>query len=164
MRYLVRHADAGNKRAWTGPDDDRPLSSDGHREAEGLVALLAGFPISEIVSSPAVRCWQTVQPLAEQRRLAVRTDAALAVDAEIARAVALVMDTGAGDMVLCTHGELIRPTLGRLRELGAPVGDEAASPKGSVWLLEAAAGAVTSATYLPPHRVGDRPDHVDDAD
>jgi broad specificity phosphatase PhoE len=33
VRYLVRHADAGDKRAWTGPDDDCPLSSTGYREA-----------------------------------------------------------------------------------------------------------------------------------
>jgi phosphohistidine phosphatase SixA len=131
VRYLVRHADAGDKRAWTGPDDDRPLSSTGHREAEGLAALLASFPVSEIVSSPAVRCWQTVQPLAEQRRLAVRTDGALAADAEV------------------------------VRELGAPIGDDVGWPKGSVWLLESADGAITRATYLPPPSVGDRLDDLD---
>jgi broad specificity phosphatase PhoE len=161
VRYLVRHADAGDKRAWTGPDDDRPLSSTGHREAEGLAALLASFPVSEIVSSPAVRCWQTVQPLAEQRRLAVRTDGALAADAEVDRAVALVLDTLAVDMVLCTHGELIGPVIGRLRELGAPIGDDVGWPKGSVWLLESADGAITRATYLPPPSVGDRLDDLD---
>jgi hypothetical protein len=52
--------------------------------------------------------------------------------------------------VLCTHGELIKPLLGRLRELGAPIGEQLSAPKGSVWLLEAADGGITRATYLPP--------------
>lgn len=158
MRYLVRHADAGDKRGWNGPDHDRPLSSAGHREAMGLVSVLADCPIRGIMSSPAVRCWQTVQPLAEERRLAVRADATLAVDADVDRAIALVLDTRADDLVLCTHGELIGPVLVRLRELGAFINDELAWPKGSVWLLEAADGAITRATYLPPYQSDARRD------
>jgi broad specificity phosphatase PhoE len=153
MRYLVRHADAGDKHQWTGPDDDRPLTSRGHVEAEGLVAQLASYSISEIVSSPAVRCWQTVEPLARQRRLAVRTDVALAADADLDRAVALLLESPTDDLVLCTHGELIRPLLGRLRDLGAPLSGELVWPKSSVWLLETVDGAVTRATYLPPHHI-----------
>jgi broad specificity phosphatase PhoE len=155
MRYLVRHADAGDKRAWTGHDDDRPLSNAGHREAAGLVAQLAGHSIAEIVSSPAVRCLQTVQPLAERRRLAIRTDAALTVDADVDLAVALLLYPRADDVVLCTHGELIGPMLDRLRGLGAPIGDGATWPKGSVWALEAVDGRVTTATFLPPRQTED---------
>ena len=153
MRYLVRHGDDGDKRLWTGPEEDRPLSATGRLEAEGLIALLAGYPIHEIVSSPALRCSQTVEPLAGQRRLVVRTDAALSVDADPDRAVALVLDSSTDGAVLCTHGELIRPVLARLRELGAPLGDELAWPKGSVWALEAVDGTITKATYLPPRQV-----------
>jgi broad specificity phosphatase PhoE len=155
MRYLVRHADAGDKHAWTGPDDDRPLSNAGRREAEGLVAQLAGYSIAEIVSSPAVRCLQTVRPLAEWRHLAIRTDATLTVDADVDLAVALLLYPRADDVVLCTHGELIRPLLGRLRGLGAPIGAGATWPKGSVWALEAVDGQVTTATFLPPRRTED---------
>jgi broad specificity phosphatase PhoE len=162
VRYLVRHADAGEKRLWNGPDDDRPLSSAGHRQAEGLVALLADRPISEILSSPALRCWQTVQPLAERRRLPVRADVALAVEAEVDRAGDQVVDTSADDVVLCSHGELIRPLLGRLRELGAPISDEEALPKGSVLLLEVDDGVVAGATYLPPHQEAVPPWEVDE--
>jgi broad specificity phosphatase PhoE len=150
VRYLVRHADAGDKQAWTGPDDDRPLSSAGLREAQGLIGLLAAYPIGEILSSPAVRCLQSVQPLAERRRMAVRIDCALGVDADLDRAMALLLDASGDDAVLCTHGELIKPLLGRLRELGAPIGEQLSAPKGSVWLLEAADGGITRATYLPP--------------
>jgi 8-oxo-dGTP diphosphatase len=150
VRYLVRHADAGDKHEWTGPDDQRPLSDSGRREAEGLIAQLAGRPIADIVSSPALRCRQTVQPLADQRRLEVRTDAALAADADVGRAVELLLDTNADEVLLCSHRELIAPLLARLREHGAPISGQLTWPKGSVWLLEAADGAITSAVYLPP--------------
>lgn len=153
MRYLVRHADAGDKRAWTGPDGDRPLSKTGHLQVEGLIAELAVYPIAQIVSSPAARCWQTVRPLAEQRRLPVRIDAALSVDADLDEAVALLLRPRPDDVLLCTHGELIGPLLGRLRDLGAPLGGELAWPKASIWLLEAADGAVTGARYLPPRQL-----------
>jgi broad specificity phosphatase PhoE len=155
VRYLVRHADAGDKRAWNGPDDDRPLSSRGRREAEGLIAQLDGRSIAQILSSPTVRCWQTVQPLAEWRHLPVRIDPTLAVDADLDGALALVLDSDTDDMVLCTHGELIGPLLARLRELGAPIGEAATWPKGSVWLLEAVDGAITRASFLPPHQLDD---------
>src|SRR6266540_2687066 len=141
MRYLVRHGHAGDKHLWAGADDDRPLSSTGQREARGLVALLAGYSVDKIVSSPALRCAQTVQPLAEQRGLVVRTE------------VALLLDSSGANVVMCTHGELIRPLLGRLLEFGAPLGDELTWPKGSVWALEAVDGTITRATYLPPRRI-----------
>ena len=38
--YLVRHAHAGNKADWYGPDLARPLSERGRRQASGLVARL----------------------------------------------------------------------------------------------------------------------------
>src|SRR6266545_4741978 len=71
MIYLLRHAHAGNKRTWSGPDGRRPLSAAGRREAAGLVRVLDGRPITTILSSPALRCEQTVQPLAEHRSLPV---------------------------------------------------------------------------------------------
>jgi phosphohistidine phosphatase SixA len=32
MLLVVRHADAGDKRTWSGPDALRPLSPTGHRQ------------------------------------------------------------------------------------------------------------------------------------
>ncbi len=150
MRYLVRHADAGDKRTWTGFDDDRPLSDLGRRDAHALVELLDGYRIGEIVSSPAVRCVQTVQPLADRHRLEVRVDGALNVDAALELPMSLLLDPDRDGMVLCTHGELIKPLLSKLRDLGAPIGERARAPKGSVWLLDSANGSVEYASYLPP--------------
>jgi len=107
MPYLVRHAHAGDKRAWQGPDSLRPLSAAGGQEAHGLLTQLRDYPISRILSSPAVRCQQTVQPLAERRDLRVETADALGVDADSTGLVALLLDPAASETVLCSHGELI---------------------------------------------------------
>jgi phosphohistidine phosphatase SixA len=150
VRYLVRHADAGDKLQWSGPDEQRPLSDVGRREADGLVSVLASYPIVRIVSSLAVRCRQTVEPLANQRHLQVSIDAALAVGADVDRAVELLLHPDADAVAWCSHRELIAPLLIRLRERGAPISDQANWPKGSVWVFDVADGSIASAMYLPP--------------
>ena len=149
MIYLLRHAHAGNKRTWSGPDGRRPLSATGRREAAGLVPLLHDRPIATILSSPALRCEQTVRPLAEQRGLPVGLDGRLDVDAGVDDAAGLIRPD-LDDVVLCSHGELIGQLLGLLRERGAPIGRDAQWPKGSTWLLRLSGDRVAEATYLPP--------------
>jgi phosphohistidine phosphatase SixA len=83
MLLLVRHADAGNKQRWAGPDSLRPLSANGHAEAAGLVVRLEDYPISRVLSSPTLRCSQTVDPLARDRWLHVDHQEALGVDADL---------------------------------------------------------------------------------
>jgi phosphohistidine phosphatase SixA len=148
--YLVRHADAGDKRAWTRPDEERPLTSAGRRQALGLLAQLDGDPVTAIVSSPTVRCLQTVEPLAQRRTLEIQTDVRLHVDADPDEAVALLLGVSWDQAVWCTHGELIGDVLARLRQLGAPIGDAPEWPKGSIWRLEIVGREVLSAVYLPP--------------
>jgi broad specificity phosphatase PhoE len=155
MIYLLRHAHAGNKKNWEGPDDQRPLSEAGRREAAGLVVRLAALPVSRVLSSPALRCLQTVGPLAEQRGLPVGLEGRLHVDAGVEQAAALLLSPDLGDAVLCSHGELIGELLGRLREGGAPIAEDAEWPKGSTWVLRPDGGRVTEATYLPPLRAAE---------
>lgn len=155
MPYLVRHAHAGDKRAWDGPDSLRPLSDPGRREAHGLLTQLRDYPITRIVSSPAVRCLQTVEPLAQRRGLPVEPTDALAVDADPAALAALLLDPAAGEAVLCSHGELIGAVLTRL--IGPDVADagQLTRPKGAAWVLELNGGRLHVTRYLPPLRVQD---------
>jgi broad specificity phosphatase PhoE len=76
MLLVVRHADAGDKRGWKGPDLLRPLSAAGRRQADGLVVRLEDYPIERILCSPSLRCVQTVQPLAGDRFLEIEPLAA----------------------------------------------------------------------------------------
>ena len=154
MPYLVRNAHAGNKHTWPGPDRVRPLSGVGRQEAHGLLTQLGDSRISVILSGPALRCLQTVEPLARRRGLRVESTDVLGVDADPTDLVALLLDPVTTEAVLCSHGELIGAALNRL------VGEtfEGASlswPKGSTWVLEVADGRVEDARYLPPLRLRD---------
>jgi 8-oxo-dGTP diphosphatase len=154
MPYLVRHAHAGNKHGWAGPDRLRPLSGTGRREAHGLLTQLRDYRITRILSSPALRCLETVEPLARRRGLTVERTELLDVDADPAALVALLVDPVAADAVLCSHGELIGTALRRLAEDDTDA-DSLVWPKGSTWVLEVDGGQVTHRRYLPPLRLHD---------
>jgi broad specificity phosphatase PhoE len=87
MPYLLRHAHAGNKHAWAGPHSTRPLSRAGRQEAHGLLTQLRDHPISSILSSPTVRCLQTVEPLVQRRGPRVEPSDVLGVAAGAGRRV-----------------------------------------------------------------------------
>jgi 8-oxo-dGTP diphosphatase len=141
MLLVVRHADAGDKHSWTGPDSLRPLSPTGCRQAEGLVFRLEDYPVDRILSGPTLRCQQTVQPLARDRFLEVEPLAALGVDAGPDQVRAVFWDRALRNAVLCTHGEVIGRLLAELVAEGLVVEglvveDPLDWPKGSTWLLQ----------------------------
>jgi 8-oxo-dGTP diphosphatase len=151
MVYLVRHAHAGRKAEWDGPDHARPLSKTGRRQAAGLAARLRRYPVQRILSSPADRCLQTVQPLASLLGLAVEETDALGVDATADGVLELLAKPGLRHAVLCTHGELIAQVFDRLIAEGLDLPAQPRWPKGSAWVLDRHGGAhVAAASYLKP--------------
>ena len=136
MLLVVRHADAGDKATWEGPDRLRPLSSSGQLQAEGLVVRLEDYPVERILCSPTLRCYQTVEPLARDRLLRIEPVPALGVKASPAQLLDLFWDLELRSSVLCTHGEGIGLLLTRLLAGVLVVEDPLDWPKGSTWLLE----------------------------
>jgi phosphohistidine phosphatase SixA len=149
---VVRHADAVSRHGWRPDDRLRPLTEKGFSQARALVDLLADHRIDVIVSSPAVRCVQTVEPLADALGLTVIEDNALWEGMPLAPVRRL-----AGDLdhaVLCLHGDLIPELIDELIAEGMDaVGRDA--KKGSTWVLERDGAIFTRATYLPPPKRGD---------
>ena len=109
---LVRHASAGSREEWSGSDRLRPLDDRGRRQAEGLVAALAGYPVERILSSPSVRCTETVLPLAGERGLDVEERLELGERAGRESALALVDGVESTGLVVCTHGDVVEELLG----------------------------------------------------
>ena len=155
MLLLVRHAPAGEPHRWHGADGLRPLSAAGEAEAAGLLVRLEDYPIGRILSSPAVRCQQTVQPLAGDRHLHTERLPAVGVAGDPAVVLRLLGDLQVQDAVVCTHGELIGEVLLRLVLEGLAVDHPLTWPKGSTWLLEAAGGQFRFGRYLPPLPLAD---------
>jgi broad specificity phosphatase PhoE len=63
--------DAGDRRLWAGDQDVRPLSELGHGQAARMTEVLAASPVDAFYSSPALRCRQTLAPLAARFELPI---------------------------------------------------------------------------------------------
>lgn len=94
--YLLRHADAGDPLAWGGPDERRPLSDKGRKQAERLGRFLAamGFRPDAIITSPKTRAAQTAELVAGQLGLAVGVDDRLGDGLGLAELERLLRDAG----------------------------------------------------------------------
>jgi phosphohistidine phosphatase SixA len=117
--------------------------------AEGLVLRLEDYPVERILSSPTVRCHQTVEPLARDRLLKIDSVAALGVDAGPAELRSVFWNWRLRAAVLCTHGETISTLFTQLTMDGVEVEGPLHWPKGSTWLLRRTQLQV-HARYLPP--------------
>jgi 8-oxo-dGTP diphosphatase len=147
--YLLRHARAGRRSAWKGDDEQRPLSKVGRRQGNGLVHVLAHADVELIVSSPYVRCVQSVEPLAKARGLEVDVADELREGGSLEDALRLFEKVDGHPTVLCTHGDIVQKLLTHFKANGVKVG-KLRMEKGSVWAFETRNGRVTKATYLPP--------------
>jgi broad specificity phosphatase PhoE len=149
--YLVRHAKAGERGVWEGDDHLRPLSGRGHLQARGLLEVLEDAQFDRVLSSPYVRCMETVVPIAGERGVAIEPVDALAEGAALEETLALIDKHAAHGAVFCTHGDVIPMLLSHYANQGVEIGSAPQWPKGSTWALETGAtGDVTAARYLPP--------------
>jgi phosphohistidine phosphatase SixA len=112
---LLRHASAGDRDTWEGDDRLRPLDKRGRKQAEKLRDRLLAAGVSRVLSSPYVRCVQTVEPLG----LDIELDERLAEGA--ARKQTLALLAGLNGAVACTHGDVIENVLGRSLKKGEAV-------------------------------------------
>ena len=148
--HLVRHAHAGKRSDWDDDDGLRPLSDKGKAQAAWLADLLGEDPIQRVVSSPHLRCVQTVTPLADALGLTVETSSRIAEGAEGADAMEFLLELDADNGVACSHGDVIPQVLRRLKARSMAVDGALIDQKGSVWVLDTADGEVRRGRYIPP--------------
>jgi 8-oxo-dGTP diphosphatase len=163
---LVRHASAGRKADWPGDDCLRPLDAAGVADARVLASLMACFaPVARVLSSPALRCTDTVRPyvagfggtveaepcLSPYGRSAdfsSRTDLADSLRHLLSRLVAERRPA-----VLCLHRENLPDVLAAAcSALGAPatVPADPALPKGGFWVAHASGGELAALERYEP--------------
>ncbi len=145
--YLVRHAKAGSRERWTRPDRERPLTEAGRIQAAGLARILAATTRS-VVSSPYVRCLETVAPLAEAVGLRVEEDGRLAEGEEPSWAMGRLASTPGS--VLCTHGDVMASIVTSLADSRVPMTGGMQWAKGATWAFAIAGGRIVGGRYLPP--------------
>ena len=110
---VLRHAHAKSRSSWRDDDEHRPLDRRGRVEAAALQSCLSAFGLRRLLSSGALRCVRTLQPLATSSGLEIETDHALSEQGTPDQIRATVIAAGnaavtAGEPTLiCSH----RPTL-----------------------------------------------------
>jgi broad specificity phosphatase PhoE len=124
---VVRHGRAGDRASWERDDRLRPLDGKGHRQAMALIDQLEPYGIERVVSSPYLRCLQTVLPLAVAVGREMAIDDRLAEGASASGVRELLGELAGGPVAICTHGDVVL----------ALVGDDKEARKGSTWLLDA---------------------------
>lgn len=66
---LLRHGKAIAREEWLGDDGDRPLAQLGQIQAMRMLSKYLPFGVTEIHTSDAVRCYETVAPMARSLSL-----------------------------------------------------------------------------------------------
>jgi 8-oxo-dGTP pyrophosphatase MutT (NUDIX family)/phosphohistidine phosphatase SixA len=149
--FLVRHAKAGNRDKWEAPDELRPLTGSGRRQAQAIAAELDRTGLAALVSSPYVRCVETLDPLAEATGLPVQEHDALAEGGSTGPALGLVRAVSSlGPTALSTHGDVQHGAVDALADAGVPLTGPLEVAKGSTWVLDVRHGEIAAGRYVPP--------------
>lgn len=146
--FLIRHADALPRHQWAHDDRLRPLTEKGFGQAQGLVELLGGRGIDRMLTSPAVRCRQTLDPLASHLGLVIEETPVLLEGSPIRPAHDLLDELAGTDVALCSHGDLIPDLVNRLIAEGMEAHGRDAK-KGSTWVLTHNGRRFVRGRYLP---------------
>lgn len=147
--FLIRHATAG-RRGFDQDDLERPLDEYGREQANALVGLLQHRQITEIHSSRAARCMQTVAPLGHAIGVPVDPEPSMLEGSSQARVLEFIRSLETRDVVLCSHGDIIPDAIRALEVGGTRIEGERSCAKGSIWELEANAdGMIMTASYTP---------------
>ena len=148
--YLVRHAKAGKREDWEGDDALRPLSGSGRKQADLLADTFAALPPGKLLSSPYVRCVETLQPTADKVGAEIEHVAALAEGGRFEDVLELIAAAPANS-VMCSHGDVIPAVISALERRGAAIRSTPEWRKASTWVLERDPdGRISAAEAWPP--------------
>jgi 8-oxo-dGTP diphosphatase len=147
--FLVRHASALDRSRWPFDDLERPLDERGATQAAAITAHFADHDLRGVRTSQAVRCVETVTGTAEAHGLAVEVIGELTEGASPNALLELLREEAIkeGNLVMCSHGDLIPEVLNRFLREGMSVLGPRGCEKGSIWRLETRGHDITQGRY-----------------
>jgi 8-oxo-dGTP diphosphatase len=151
---IVRHAKSRSRSSWKQADALRPLNPRGRQRAKALIPILAAYGINRVVTSPSVRCLDTVSPYAAATKTRARLKWALSEEGfaeqpDRARYhLTRLLERGSSSVV-CSHGPVLPALLEQLA--GIASADESAA---GATLLDAAHRGMSKGEALVAHLVG----------
>ena len=146
---VLRHGDARSRKAWRRQDDRlRPLLQAGRHQAQRLIALLAAYDVTRIVSSSSTRCVETVGPYSDVTGWKLELEDGLSEEDATASGVLAITDalvTADESAVVCSHRPVL-PTI--FDSLGLP--DPKLAP-GAMLVVHLRRGAVVATELHQVH-------------
>jgi phosphohistidine phosphatase SixA len=147
--HLIRHAKAKNRLEWTKPDEARPLTKRGRREAAALAEQLRDTPLRRLVSSPYLRCLQTFEPLAVAVDLPIETTDVLAEGSDAPGVIELLLSLARSEPIACcTHGDVVFDVARTVADSGVRLDGPYDVPVASGWVLEVGPDGFAAARFL----------------
>jgi len=147
--FLVRHAKAGSRSDWHDDDLIRPLSKKGWAQSRALASRLGALSPTALLSSPYLRCHQTLEPLSELLELPITHHDALIEGARFEDTLELLRHV-ANRSVLCSHGDVIPATIDALVRRGMDVRGEPDWRKAATFVLHREDEQFVTAECWPP--------------
>ena len=116
---LLRHAKALKRTDWDGEDSDRPLDNLGQLQAKRLLPQFYPYNISEIHSSDAYRCMQTVEDLSRALELSCivgldLSEDVFSKDKEAALDYVSSLMNKNKNVLICSHNPILPKVLKKL--------------------------------------------------
>ena len=155
---LLRHAKALKRTDWDGDDSDRPLDNLGQLQAKRLLPQFYPYNVSEIHSSDAYRCMQTVEDLSRALKLNCIVGLDLSEDAyskdkEVALEYVSSLMNKNKHVLICSHNPILPKVLKKLvgkkyfKEL-----DSKLEPA-EAWVIHHRDGEVVSVDWLEAPKI-----------
>ena len=137
---LLRHAKAVTRDEWQGDDDDRPLDSLGQNQVNRLLALYQVYNLEQIHTSDAVRCYDTVNPMAKGLGIKLEVTGKLSEntykkDKEKAFDYAKDLIKEDARILLCSHNPILPKMLNKLTKKSDVDADEGKLSPADAWVI-----------------------------
>ncbi|NCV76518.1 MAG: NUDIX hydrolase [Actinobacteria bacterium] len=155
---LMRHAQALDRNDWSGEDCDRPLNTYGERQAKRVLLNFQSFEIEEIHSSSAVRCYESVSPMARALNIGFFFTDSLSEDVYMKdkeRPFKYIQRLLMNDYstLVCSHNPIIpRAISSFVDKFGVEISDTKLEP-GDAWIVHHIDREVIAVDYLPAPKV-----------
>ena len=137
---LLRHAKAITRDEWQGDDDDRPLDPLGENQSRRLLPIYQVYNLSQIHTSDALRCYNTVQPIAKGLNLKLEVTAKLSEstyrkDKDKAFDYAKELLKSEINAMICSHNPILPKMLNKLTKKSDVDADEEKLSPADGWVI-----------------------------
>ena len=137
---MLRHGKALAREEWLGGDEDRPLDQRGSLQAKRMISIYQAFNIEKVITSDAIRCYDTVEPLTKALDLKLKVEKVISEqswkkDKELAIEFAKEIIKDERTILVCSHNPVLPRMLEKLtKKIDFDYPDNKLQP-GEAWII-----------------------------